>query len=149
MCIIRAHEVQELGFHKHFDPSSISDRLNHSLKMKNSRRVTSAILSPHRQFQPDALAHPKSPKIESSTKKPFSFNNNNDDDDDGNDDKNNSFPDSPHFSDSNSSDMFECEIDIPSGIYIFISYYYYSNYFDKIKHSPIFFCFVFVDLYLC
>lgn len=74
--------------------------------MKSSRRITSAILSPHRQFQPDALAQPKSPMVESSlTRKPFSINQEDN---------------SNYLSESSSNDMFECEIDIPSGIYIFI-----------------------------
>ncbi len=97
LCIIRAHEVQELGFHKHFDPSVITERT--LTNIRPNRRVTSAILAHEGQYRPDSLAHPKSPKLDSSTKKPFSFEE----------------VDSPPPPSNQEGQTSECEIDIPSG----------------------------------
>lgn len=40
MTIVRAHEVQELGYHKHFDPAYIEERMRHAKSAsKYKRRV--------------------------------------------------------------------------------------------------------------
>jgi hypothetical protein len=121
LCIIRAHEVQELGFHKHFDPSLISERLHLSSttsttnKSKyNTRRITSAIISQENQFRPNSLAQPKSPIVQpSATHRPFAG---------GSGDgavtsciAEHEEWESASRSFSPPSETYECEVDMPSG----------------------------------
>jgi hypothetical protein len=102
LSIIRAHEVQELGYHKHFDPAMITERLNLRNRSKYNRRVTSAVIKHGQAFESDSLAQPKSPLVRpSSTRHPFREV-----------DENTSLPHTESFS---SSETYECEIDIPSG----------------------------------
>jgi len=121
VCIVRAHEVQEVGYHKHFDPAFIEARMLHTKnKLNYKRRLTNRSVS----FQD--VKSPETPTSPLTSKVPFSL------------DSNLSSADQGEFKSGSTSASFTFEEqeyypsdDIPTVITVFSAPNYCDRYANK------------------